>query len=75
MKMLIHLVPLIGIIPLLLFWAWMFSDMVSNNTILSNSNGSLNWPPASKFDWTVLFIFLNVFAAILYYFAEYKPRH
>lgn len=73
--MLVHLIPLIGIIPLLVFWAWMLSDMMSNNTIASNSNSFLNWPPDSKFDWTVLFIFLNIFAAILYYFAEYRPRH
>ena len=73
--MLVHLIPFIGVIPLLVFWSWMLSDMMSNNTIPSNSNAFLNWPPTSKSDWAVLFIFLNIFAAILYYFGEYKPRH
>ena len=59
--------PLISftvLLPLLVFYFWMFWDM-SNNTALSSS---------AKYNWTMAFIFLNVFAAV-FYFTEHKNRY
>ncbi len=47
------------------FWFWMFRDMARNDYL----------PPASKNFWFVAFVFLNVFAALWYYFVEYRPRN
>ncbi len=51
-------------IPLLIFWMWMFSDMMRNDEIPTNL----------KFQWFLAFIFLNIFAAILYYFQTYSKK-
>ncbi len=56
--------PLVLIIPVIIFWIWMFRDMLSNAN-LSNS---------AKSTWTVAFIFLNAFAAVFYYVYEYRSR-
>ncbi len=56
--------PLVLIIPVVIFWVWMFRDMLSNAN-LSNS---------AKSTWTVAFIFLNAFAAVFYYVYEYRSR-
>lgn len=58
--LLIIILPL----PLLIFWAWMFREMINNDRL----------PSDSKNDWTLLFIFLNIFAAMLYYANVYKDR-
>ena len=58
------LIPLVLILPLLAFWAWMFRDMLNN--------GSL--PDTAKTSWTVAFIVLNVFAAVFYYVYEYRNK-
>ncbi len=66
---------ILTLIPFLLlaFWAWMFSDMMKNNNLpecfITFTKG--NDP---RFDWTVVFIFLNVFAAMYYYANEYRKR-
>ncbi len=54
------------VIPLLLlgFWAWMFWDMANQD----------NFQFTSKFNWTLAFVFLNVVAAVFYYFYEYRNR-
>ncbi len=59
------LIPLIAVIPLLLFWIWMFRDLNANDHLLNYS----------RYTWTLLFIFMNVFGACLYYFMEYTDRH
>jgi len=59
------LIPLIIIVALEGFWGWMFMDM-SNNPSL---------PPASKQNWLIAFVFLNIFAAGWYYLSEYQDRH
>lgn len=58
------LVSLIALVPLLVFYVWMFRDMTNNDALSSDS----------KYTWTWAFIFLNVFAAVLY-FVEYKRRY
>ncbi len=52
-------------VPLFVFWLWMFRDMTNNDYL---SSGERN-------NWTLYFVFLNVFAAFWYYMAEYRPRH
>ena len=64
------------ILPLILivFWFWMFRDMTNNAYIPDRSTQPWTWPPTNKYDWTLAFIFLSIFAAIYYYFVEYRPR-
>ncbi len=52
-------------LPLLIFWLWMFRDML-NNEYLSSSE---------KNNWTMKFVLINIIAAGLYYFIEYKNRY
>lgn len=58
---------------LLLFWAWMFSAMTKNDNLppcfITFTNGK-----NPGFDWTVTFIFLNVFTAMVYYVTVYRNR-
>jgi hypothetical protein len=61
---LVHLIPVLVLIPLLAFWAWMFSDMLNNDRL----------PNAMRSQWTVAFILLSVFAAVLYYANVYRDR-
>ncbi len=60
-QLILVLIPL----PLMVFWLWMFRDMM-NNEYLSNRE---------KNDWMLKFILLNVVAAGLYYVIEYKNRN
>lgn len=55
-------IPLIITLPLVVFWLWMAWELGKND----------NLPGSSKTNWMLAFIFLNVFAAVFYYFAEYK---
>lgn len=57
-------IPLIITLPLVVFWLWMAWELGKND----------NLPGSSKTNWMLAFIFLNVFAAVFYYFAEYKKR-
>ena len=58
------LLPLVLILPLIIFWIWMFRDMLNNNDLSDTA----------KSNWTVAFIVLNVFAAVFYYVYEYRSR-
>jgi hypothetical protein len=71
------LMPMIWILPLLAFWLWMFWDMTTNDNLPNSSmfSQSLNYFHWTKLDWTLAFIVLNVFAALLYYFTQYRKRH
>ena len=69
------LITLLIVLPLIAFWLWMFQDMTKNVYLPDNSAAPLTWPPASKYTWTLAFIFLNVFVAAFYYAWEYKKRH
>lgn len=60
----VQLIPLIVVLPLLAFWAWMFRDMIDNRDL----------PPRAKETWTFAFIILNVFAAAIYYANVYLNR-
>jgi amino acid transporter len=57
------LIILLPLVPLA-FWLWMTWDLANNN----------NLPRNEKLNWTWAFLFLNVFAAIFYYFTEYRKR-
>ncbi len=69
------LISMLVVLPLIVFWLWMFWDMTNNDRLPSNSPTPLTWPPSSKFEWTLVFIFMNVFAACFYYFLEYRNRY
>ena len=54
------IIPLLITVPLIVFWVWMFQDMMSN----------ANLPNEIKNNWTIAFLFANVFAASYYYATE-----
>ena len=56
--------PLVLIIPVIIFWVWMFRDMLKNDSLSDTARST----------WTVAFIFLNAFAAVFYYVYEYRNR-
>lgn len=59
------LIPLIAVVPLVVFWLWMAWDLGGNNDLSSNE----------RLYWMAAFLFMNVFAAVFYYAYEYKKRH
>ena len=60
----VQFLPLVLVIPVIIFWVWMFRDMLNNG----------NLSDTAKSTWTVAFIFLNAFAAVFYYVYEYRSR-
>ena len=54
--------PLLLSLPLMAFWAWMARQM-TRNTRLTDTE---------RMRWGLAFTFLNIFAAIYYYFTEYR---
>jgi hypothetical protein len=59
--------PLVALVPvtlLLVFWAWMFADMMRNSDL----------SPEERSTWTWLFLLLNVFAAAFYYATVHTRR-
>ena len=64
MELLVPLISMAAIGLLALFWLWMFRDMLNNDYMPSNA----------KTNWTMLFVFLNVFAAVYYYVYVYRNR-
>jgi hypothetical protein len=60
-----QLLPVIFGIPLFGFWLWMLVDMTNNKYITR----------ASKNNWILAFILLNIFGAGWYYLVEYRPRN
>ncbi len=62
------IVILIAISPLLVFWIWMFREMLKND----NLPGLVTRD--SKSDWTLAFLLLNAFAAAIYYSRVYRNR-
>ena len=61
-------------IALLVFWGWMLSDMMKNDSLpacfMSITRGS-----DPRLDWTAAFLLLNIFAAFYYYVNEYRYKH
>lgn len=67
------LIPLVISLPLVVFWAWMFRHMINNDNLPGLlSNGTLTGD--IKSDWTLAFIILSLFTAILYYLNVYRNR-
>ena len=59
------LTPWIIVLPLLVFWVWIFWDLANNDRLI-------RYP---KLTWFAAFIFLNVFGAAFYYYLEYRERY
>lgn len=57
-------VPLLIIVPLVIFWGWMYRDMTNNDEL----------PAGDKETWTWMFVLLNVFGAGLYFINVYRYR-
>jgi heme/copper-type cytochrome/quinol oxidase subunit 2 len=64
MDRLILVIAVNTLLPPTVFWALMFSDLSRNDDM----------PGAVKQYWTMAFVFLNVFAALWYYFVAYRHR-
>lgn len=62
--LLIGLIPLIVIVPLIVFWVRMFKDMLNSDDVSS----------IFKPYWTMAFILLNIPAAVFYYYTVYRNR-
>ena len=58
------LLILLFTLPLLAFWAWMFTDMRNNRDL----------PDPVKSNWVTMFILLNIFGAALYFVNVYRER-
>jgi hypothetical protein len=73
--------PLLIILPLVIFWVWMFRDMMNNDDLPSlremiMGNRDISGLPVSdpKSEWALAFIFLNVFGAVIYYAVVYRSK-
>jgi len=64
--------PLIILVPLVAFWAWMFRHMTNNDDLPAESTPRFTWPPTSKYAWMWTFIVLNIAGAALYYMTVYR---
>ncbi|MGZ6004745.1 MAG: hypothetical protein ACXWLH_01195 [Candidatus Saccharimonadales bacterium] len=58
-------------LPLIGFWAWMFRHM-TKNLYLPKCPLTITGNMDPRYDWTITFVFLNIFAAAYYYFTEYR---
>jgi hypothetical protein len=58
------IIPLLVLLVCLSFWGWMFRDMMTNDDL----------PDSVKNNWTLAFVVLNVFAAVVYFNAVYRHR-
>jgi hypothetical protein len=56
--------PLTITILCLAFWGWMFRDMMNNDAL----------PRSAKYNWTIAFVLLNVFGAVIYFTMVYRNR-
>lgn len=58
-------VPLtLALIPLLIFWMWMFWEMMRDERIVF---------PAKTY-WALAFVVLNIFTAVYYYATFYRDK-
>jgi amino acid transporter len=64
---------ILALIPLsiLVFWAWMFADMMKNDN-LPSCFVTFTGGRDPKFDWMVVFFLLSFFAAVFYYSNVYR---
>jgi hypothetical protein len=65
------LIPLAVILPLVVFYLWMFHDMLNNDHL---GPPPFVASPANdfKYNWTFDFLLLNVLAAGIYFGTEYR---
>ncbi len=70
------LATLIILIPaaLIVFWLWMFNDMLHNDDIPNSHPVILSWPPEAKNHWIIFFIILSIFTAGYYYSTVYHAK-
>lgn len=73
-SLILLLAPIVVIALLLGFWLWMFSNMINNDDIPSQTPAGLRWPPIAKNQWIVFFVILNIFTAGYYYFTVYREK-
>lgn len=52
----------------------MFRDLWANPEIPVGSPAGITWPPESRNAGTIVFVVLNVFGALFYYFEVYRNR-
>lgn len=57
------LLTLVSILPLIVFYLWMFRDMTLNDSLSTSE----------KYSWTWAFLLFNVFAAV-WYFTQTRYR-
>ena len=62
------IISLLFILPLIAFWLVMFDDMLKNDYLPALITRD------AKTDWTLVFIFMNVFAAVFYYSIVYRNK-
>ncbi len=60
-----QLISVLVILTLGIFWLWMYRDMSMNPDLTRRE----------KDNWSLAFLFGNVFVAILYYVYVYRNRH
>ena len=74
------ILPAAIVLPLVAFYVWMLRDLAHNDDLTSNPwmllgiARNYGQPVNLKYNWTLAFIFLNVFAAAMYFAAEYRKR-
>ena len=78
MGTLLTVLPMIIVLALLVFWMWMFWDMTNNErlprwTYWDVGNGDNL--ASRRLNWMTAFLFLNVFAAGIYYATVYKNKY
>jgi hypothetical protein len=60
----IGLIPLLVVVPLMVFWSFMFKDMLNNADV----------PSVFRPYWMMAFVLLNIPAAVFYYYTVYRDR-
>lgn len=65
MAPLIQVISMVAVSALLVFWAWMFWEMTKNAQLPSDERST----------WTLAFVFFSIFAAMYYYWNEYRNRY
>lgn len=58
------LTPVLVAAPLIVFWLWMFAELVRNTSL----------PDKARYYWILAFLFTNVFAAIYYWATVYRDQ-
>ena len=61
---LVQELSVVVLVFLIIFWMLMYRDMTQNDQL----------PQSAKSNWTLVFVLMNVFGAIIYYVTEYRNR-